>query len=291
MSTGSTANGPRRKSGFTARLVNNRMAFIYIGLSIWFIISIFPFVWTFLTSIKRTVDAFAYPPLLIFKPTLNYYKILWLEEGFLENLKNSIIVTAGTVTISVSLGCLAGYGLARYRRPISFVLLMVALVFRALPHMTFVLPYFYLAQLTGLYDTHILLILVLVTINQPFTIWIMRSFFMEIPEELEEAAQVDGCSRFTAFTRVIMPIMGPGVATAAVFSLLLAYNDFLMARVLTGTQAVTLPVAISQFGTDNLKYWSISAAGAISITLPAVIVVLALQKLMVKGLTAGAVKG
>jgi multiple sugar transport system permease protein len=133
--------------------------------------------------------------------------------------------------------------------------------------------------------------MVLVAINQPFTIWMLRSFFQDIPESLEESAMVDGCSRFQAFWYVIVPIMGPGIVTASIFSLLLAYNEFLIPLVLTATNAVPLPVAISQFNAEDIQYWSIAAAGAVSITLPILIVVFLLQRYLIKGLTAGAVKG
>jgi multiple sugar transport system permease protein len=157
--------------------------------------------------------------------------------------------------------------------------------------MAFVLPYYYLARLTGLYDTKILLILIVVALNQPFSIWLLRSFFMDIPKELEESAMIDGCTYFQAFRRVIVPVMLPGVATSGIFTFYMAYNEFMFPVVLTAERAVTLPVAISQFGAENIKYWTISAAGALSIALPVLIMVLLAQKLIIRGLTAGAVKG
>jgi multiple sugar transport system permease protein len=193
--------------------------------------------------------------------------------------------------ISVAIGAVAGYALARYEGALGFWLLMLALAFRALPPMAILLPFYQLSRLLGLYDTHILLILVLVSINQPFTIWMMRSFFMTIPKDLEEAAMVDGCSRFQAFLRAIVPVMWPGVITASLFTFLLAYNEFLMPLILTATKAETMPVAIAAFGAEDIRYWSISAAGAISVTLPIVVLILLFQKRIVGGLTQGAVKG
>ena len=154
------------------------------------------------------------------------------------------------------------------------------------------MPYFIVGQWVGLYDTKLLLVLVLVTVNQPFTIWMLRSFFMEIPKELEEAAMVDGCSRLGAFVRVIMPLMGPGIITAGIFSLLLAYNEYLLAAMVTATQSRTLPVVIAQFGVaEDLQAWTITAAAGVSVALPIVLVVLFAQKYVVRGLTFGAVKG
>jgi multiple sugar transport system permease protein len=133
--------------------------------------------------------------------------------------------------------------------------------------------------------------MVLVSVNQPFTIWMMRSFFMTIPAEIEEAAMVDGCSRLKAFLRAIVPVMWPGVITTSLFTFLLAYNEFLMPLILTATKATTLPVAISQFGAEDIRFWSLSAAGAVSITLPVVVLILIFQKRIVGGLVQGAVKG
>lgn len=253
--------------------------------------SAFPFVWTLLTSIKQPVDAFALPPVWVFTPTFAHYGELWLERGFGSYFINTAIVTAGTVVISISIGAVAGYALARYRGSLGFWLLIIALVFRALPRMAVLLPFYQISRAFGIFDTHALLILVLVSINQPFTIWMMRSFFMTIPAEIEEAAMVDGCSRFGAFLRAIVPVMWPGVITTSLFTFLLAYNEFLMPLILTATKAQTLPVAISQFGSEDIRFWSLSAAGAISITLPIVVLILLFQGRIVSGLVQGAVKG
>lgn len=210
---------------------------------------------------------------------------------FYDFLLNSIIVTLGTLAISLSVGCLAGYALARYRSWFAIILLVVALAFRALPSMAFVLPFFYLGQLSGFYDTHILLILTLVAVNQPFTIWMLRSFFMEVPHEVEEAAMMDGAGRLTAFLRIVIPIMWPGIITTGLFTLLLAYNDFLLARILMQTN-LTLPVGIAQFtGGEDPGHVTLAAAGSISITLPIIFVIIFFQKHLVKGLASGAVKG
>jgi multiple sugar transport system permease protein len=253
--------------------------------------SAFPFAWTFLTSIKQPVDAFALPPVWVFTPTFAHYGELWLERGFGSYFLNTAIITAGTVVISISIGAVAGYALARYRGALGFWLLIIALVFRALPRMAVLLPFYQISRVFGMFDTHALLILVLVSINQPFTIWMMRSFFMTIPAEIEEAAMVDGCSRFGAFLRAIVPVMWPGVITTSLFTFLLAYNEFLMPLILTATKAQTLPVAISQFGSEDIRFWSLSAAGAISITLPIVVLILLFQGRIVSGLVQGAVKG
>jgi multiple sugar transport system permease protein len=210
---------------------------------------------------------------------------------FYDFFLNSIIITVVTTVVSVSIGCLAGYALSRYAGVIAVVILVVALAFRALPGMAFVLPFYYLGQLSGLYDTRFLVILVLVAGNQPFTMWMMRSFFMDIPRELEEAAMIDGASRLEAFVRVIVPIMWPGIITTSLFTLLSGYNAFMIPRLLTQTKW-TLPVAIVQFtGGEDPGHVTLAAAAAVSITLPIVFVIIFFQKYLVKGLGFGAVKG
>ena len=204
---------------------------------------------------------------------------------------SSVIVTVGTLVVSISIGSLAGYGLARYSGILGVVILVAALGFRALPRMAFVLPYYFLGQMSGLYDTYLLLILTLVAVNQPFTIWMLRSFFMEIPREIEEAAMMDGAGRLQSFLRVIVPITWPGIITTGLFTLLLAYNEFLLARILTQSKW-TLPVAIAQYTSgEDASHLTIAAAGSISITLPIIFVIIVFQKYLIKGLASGAVKG
>ena len=210
---------------------------------------------------------------------------------FYDYFLNTIIVTIGTVTISLSIGCLAGYALARYSGLAGVIILVAALGFRALPSLAFVLPYFWLGRLAGLFDSYALLIITLVAINQPFTIWMLRSFFMDIPKEIEESAMVDGASRLVAFLRVIMPIMWPGIVSTGLFSLLLAYSEFLLIRILTQSNW-TLSVAIAQFtGGEDPGHLTLAAAAAVSATIPIVIVILFFQKQLISGLTSGAVKG
>lgn len=228
---------------------------------------------------------------------LGFVALLWGIPRLVDTSKfydyfiNTIIVTVGTIVISISIGCLAGYGLARYDGVISVVVLIAALAFRALPRLAFVLPYYWIGSAINLLDTHLLVILTLVAVNQPFTIWMLRSFFMEVPKDLEEAATVDGANRFTAFRKIIVPIMWPGIISTALFSLLLAYNEFLLVRLLTQTNW-TLPVAISRYtGGEDPRHLTLAAASAVSATIPIILVILFFQKHLVKGLAAGAVKG
>lgn len=264
---------------------------IYTVLLGWLLFNVVPFLWTVGTSFKQVKDAFSIPPKFLFTPTLDAYANLWQKQRFGDFLINSLVVTAATIAISLSIGCLAGYALARFSSKIGFALLAVSLIFRALPRISFLLPFFTFARATGLYDTRIVLVMVFVAVNQPFAIWMLRSFFAEIPIEIEEATMVDGCSRLRAFVSVIMPLMLPGIITTGIFTTLLAYNEFLMPAILTTSKSATLPVAIATIGTDDLKYWNVTAAGSVSIALPLIAVVLFAQRFIVRGLTFGALKG
>lgn len=251
-----------------------------------------PFLWALLTSLKQPVDAFAVPPSLLFRPTLTAYAQLFADPQFTDYLVNTVVVTLTVVALSVLIGCLGGYALARYTGIGSSVLLGVALLFYAVPRIAILLPYYRLAQMSGLYDTRTLLILVLVAVNQPFTIWMFERFFREIPEDLERAAMVDGCTRWQAFLRVVLPIMGPAIATTTLFTLLSAYNEFLLPVILTGPDSATLPVLIANYaGSSDVRRWPVFAAAAVAVALPLLVVVVGCQKFLVRGLVAGAVKG
>lgn len=250
--------------------------------------------------------------------TWQNYRAVWIGLAFWHNFVNSAIVTAGVVVISLSVGTLAAFALARSRTPLAFWLLVAALIFRALPPSVLVagyLPAFITSRdwLMPLWHAPVLgpvlqlisalpptlygkpwaAIGALVAINQPFTIWMLRSFFQNIPVELDEAAQVDGCTYFQAFRRVIMPVMWPGVITTGLFSFLLAYNDYLVCAMLLDAQNQTMVPAITSFfnrettTTDEVQ----AVAAAVSITAPLFLLVMVFQRQIVSGLTAGAVKG
>jgi multiple sugar transport system permease protein len=238
--------------------------------------------------------------------TTEHYYAVWVENAFWQNFNNSLLVTAGVVTVSLTVGTLAGYGLARSGSNIAFWILIIALVFRALPHSVLVagyLPFFinsaeWLRPILGenaptLYGQPLAVIAVLVSINQPFTIWMLRSFFQSIPVDLDESARVDGCTHFQAFRWVIMPVMWPGVITTGLFSFLLAYNDFLVTSLLLDASNQTMVPAIAGYfnrettTTDQVE----AVAAAVSITAPLFLLVMVFQRQIVSGLTAGAVKG
>lgn len=265
---------------------------VYAGLGLWLVLASLPIVWTAIISFRQYVDAFSAPVKWTAPFTLENYTRLWIEKEFYRNFFNTALVTACTVTISLAVGCLAGYALSRYRGAVGFWLLLVALVFRALPHSTLLPSFFTIFDALGIRNTYFTLIFVLVAINQPFTIWMLRSFFINIPNELDEAALVDGCTRFQAFRKVIIPVMWPGVVTTGLFSFLLAYNDFLLSSALTNAEKMTMPAAIANaISAESEALLMQGVAGAVSITIPLIILVAIFQKQIVSGLTQGAVKG
>jgi multiple sugar transport system permease protein len=271
---------------------SSRNQFILLaGLILFTFVNLIPIIWGFMISIRQPSDAFAIPPKLIFEPTLLFHYEIWVERGFVSFLANSLIIAAGTVLISVPIGTLAAYGLARTKARHSGTLLFGLLAVRMFPQILLAIPFFVMARWLGLIDTYFMMIMAMVALNQPFSIWLMRSFFADVPAELDEAALIDGCNRWQAFYMVILPAVRPGLAVTALFSMLLAYNEFLFALILTGSHTKTLPVAIAEYGGEDINYWSISAAGAIGIMLPAVIFTILVQRHLIRGLTFGAVKG
>tara|TARA_B100000686_G_C16771668_1_gene965581 strand:- start:210 stop:1346 length:1137 start_codon:yes stop_codon:yes gene_type:complete len=276
-----------------------------INISFFYIFSIivFYFLFRFFSYFTPVIDVFS---IKVLGYTFEHYQTVWMERGFLNYFKNSVIVTLGVVIVSLTFGTLAGFALARSKSSIAFWILVIALIFRALPHSILVagyLPFFMnsaeiLKPIMGelaptFFGKPFAVIAVLVAINQPFTIWLMRSFFQNIPSELDEAARIDGCSHFQAFIKIIMPIMWPGVITTGLFSFMLGYNDYLVTSLLLDAQNQTMVPAISGlFNRDTSTTDQVVAvAAAVSITAPLFLLVLFFQKQIVSGLTAGAVKG
>lgn len=263
---------------------------LFAALAAFTAVMLTPVVWALMTSIKQPIDAFAIPPKLVFEPTLEFHRQVWFEKDFGRFLLNSAIIAVSTVVISVSIGTMAAYGLSRMRGKAVGGILLALLSLRMFPHMLLAIPFFILAKSLNLIDTYPAMVMALVAINQPFTIWMMHSFFVDVPREIDEAAAIDGASEWQTFYRVVLPVVRPGLWVTALFSLLLAYNEFLFALVLTGPNTKTLPVAIAEYGGEDLNYWSLSAAAAIGIMIPIVLFMMALQKHLVRGLALGAVK-
>ena len=280
-------------------------AAIYVFAAAWFIIAAFPFAWTVWGSFKVELDFFSiadWTNALTGERTraahgsaftgAGYYGA-WVQEKFWQNVINTAIVCLCVVCTSLTIGTLGGYALSRSNYRYTFWLLIVALIFRAMPPITLVAGYllpFFEWNLWGILPTTII---VLVAINQPFTLWMLHSFFQNIPKELDESAKVDGCTQFQAFRHVIIPVMWPGVITTGLFSFLLAYNDFAVTAMLLSEENRTMVPEIAAFlGTTytegNVMF---AVAAVVSATVPLFILVMFFQRQIVSGLTAGAVKG
>ena len=271
----------------------------------WIVVAAFPFLWTLWGSFKVQGDFFSKAdwmnalwgtrtvietggPL-----TGAGYEGAWIEKEFWRAALNTGIIVFFTVVISLTLGTLGGYALARSGYRYAFWLLMLALVFRAMPHITLVSGYllpFFEWNLWGRIPTTIV---VLVAINQPFTLWMLHSFFLNIPKDLDESAMVDGCTRFQAFRHVIVPVMWPGVITTGLFSFLLAYNDFTVTALLLNQENQTMIPKIASFlGSTQVEgNVMFAVAAVVSATAPLFVLILFFQRQIVSGLTAGAVKG
>ena len=274
-------------------------------LALWLALASVPFIWTLWGSFKVEADFFSrqdwrnaiYGVRTLAETggtfTGDGYEGAWIKEEFWKAALNTGIMTLSVVAISLTLGTLGGYALARSGFRYAFWILVVALVFRAMPHITLVsgylLPFFQLNLWGHLATT----IIVMVAINQPFTLWMLHSFFLNIPKDLDESAMVDGCTRFQAFRYVIIPVMWPGVITTGLFSFLLAYNDFaLTALLLTEENQTMVPKIASFLGTTqepgNVMF---AVSAVVSATAPLFVLVMFFQRQIVSGLTAGAVKG
>lgn len=274
-------------------------------VAIWLVIAAFPFLWTLWGSFKVQADFFSkadWMNALRGTATLaetgstltgRGYHGAWVQEEFWRAVLNTGIVVFFTVIISLTFGTLGGYALARSGKRYAFWILMAALVFRAMPHITLVSGYllpFFEWNVWGILPTTII---VLVAINQPFTLWMLHSFFLNIPKDMDESAMVDGCTRFQAFWHVIIPVMWPGVITTGLFSFLLAYNDFAVTSMLLSSENQTMVPAIASFlGTTQVEgNVMFAVAAVVSATAPLFVLVLFFQRQIVSGLTAGAVKG
>ncbi len=274
-------------------------------VALWLIIAAFPFLWTVWGSFKVQSDFFSKADwTLALRGTNTFeetggtftgqgYYGAWIQEEFWRAALNTGIVVVFTVIISLTFGTLGGYALARSGKKYAFWILMAALVFRAMPHITLVSGYllpFFEWNVWGILPTTII---VLVAINQPFTLWMLHSFFLNIPKDLDESAMVDGCTRFQAFRTVIIPVMWPGVITTGLFSFLLAYNDFAVTALLLSSENQTIiPKIYSFLGTTQVEgNVMFAVAAVVSATVPLFMLVLFFQRQIVSGLTAGAVKG
>ncbi|GDX23135.1 sugar ABC transporter permease [Actinomycetes bacterium] len=254
--------------------------------------SLFPLFWTFSTSIKNRIDTYVLPPKFFnFQPTTKNYVSLFKIETFPHIYLNSIFVTIISTLLSLILGSLSAYAFARrskFRGRTLLDALMIAV--RALPAIVVVLPIYKLSSYFGMYDSIWTLILLYAGFNIPFAIWLLTSFFNQIPTEIEEAARVDGASNTRMFIQVILPLAAPGLVATGIFISLLSWNEFLIPVIMAGENAKTLPVFVASFISNKNLDWGPMAAAATVAMLPIVALTVFIQRWLVTGLSSGAVK-
>ncbi|MFM7306213.1 MAG: carbohydrate ABC transporter permease [Alphaproteobacteria bacterium] len=265
-----------------------RRALFYLGLVLVLGVFVFPFLWMALNSFKTHDQITEYPPVFLFTPTLENVRNVFAQGQFVRYTWNSIVVSFGAVGLGMLLGLPAAYAIARYRqRGFAFGIL----VCRMIPGIAFLVPWFIVFRFLGLLDSYFGLIVAHLVITVPLITWIMIGFFEEVPIELEEAARIDGCSRAGVFLRIALPLVRPGLVSAGILALIFAWNSFLFPLILAGVETKTLPVLVYSFMTfDFLDLGGIYAASTL-ITLPVVVMVLAVQRHFIRGLTIGGVKG
>lgn len=257
-------------------------------LAVLFVAFMFPFVWMILSSFKTQAQIMAMPPQWTFTPTLRNYVSVFAEQEFAWYIVNSFLIATGATLAALVLGLPAAYSIARNRTSSLGFTILVA---RIVPGITFLIPWFILFSKLKMVDTMPALILSHMLVTMPFVVWVMIPFFEGIPNDLIEAARVDGCTEQYAFMRIVLPISGPGIITASILAFIFSWNNFMFSVILTGARTKTLPVAIFNFVAYSEINWGGLMAASVIITLPVLILALITQKYIVRGLTAGAVKG
>ena len=252
--------------------------------------ALFPLLWIFLMSLKTQRDVIATPPKFVFTPTFQNYAEVLSRPDFLVPLKNTVIVTLGALLLSVIIGLPAAYALARMEFRGKEDLAFSFLSLRFAPELIILLPLFVIYQSFGLYDTYIGLILVYQLITFPLMVWMMRSFLEDVPKELEEAVQIDGGSWFTSFRMIVTRIALPGLAASCVLSFIYAWNHFVFALVLASDKTV-ITGGLLQFISFEQIQWGAMAAGVMLAIVPEFVIAVFALRYMIRGLTAGTVKG
>jgi multiple sugar transport system permease protein len=248
---------------------------------------IFVFVWMILTGLKTGVQNIAYPPEFIFTPTLENFKAVFAQYNFFRYLINSLIVAGMATLISLALGLPAAYSIAKYRQGRIGLLVLVA---RMTPFVSYLLPWYIIFRHLHLIDTYTALTTTHLIITLPMVIWLMISFFESVPGELEDAAMIDGCSRWQSFRIIVLPLVRNGIATSAIISFIFSWNQFLFSLILSGPKTKTVPVAVYNFISYGKIDWAGIGAAATIIVLPVSVFAFFVRKSIVQGLTMGALK-
>ncbi|TYB88120.1 MAG: carbohydrate ABC transporter permease [Kosmotoga sp.] len=277
-----------------SRLTKTIIWIVIIIVTIWMI---FPFIWAITTSFKTPSDVYQnkFVPFIQFIPTLEHWFTEIKQKGpeIFKGLKNSFIVASVSSLLALCLGTMAGYSLTRvqFRKFSNTNIMTWLLSLRMLVPVIIVIPYFFLLNSVNLIDTRVGLIILYTTFNLPIAILIMRDFIKEVPIELEDSALVDGCSVWSTFFRIDLPLLKPGLATTFILCFAFSWNEFLFALSLTYRKATTIPIIImGAESTRGIEFWYISVRSLLAI-IPPLILVLFVQRYIIRGLTMGAVKG
>jgi multiple sugar transport system permease protein len=281
---------PAQEGGMNKRLPRQVALYAVAGLllSVW----AFPVLWALLTSFKTERDVLAYPPVVVFAPTLaNYREVLFGASSILPNLWSSLVVTGSTTLLTMLIATPAAYALARLRFPGKRSSGFYVLATQMLPPVGLIIPYYLALQKAGALDSYGGMILIYLTFSLPFAIWLLVSYFEDVPLEMEEAALLDRAGRWGAFWHVVLPQVRGGLAVTTIFVFLNAWNEFLFAVVLGGNNVRPVTVAMFNFISVEQTQWARLAAGAMVAMAPVILIGLFAQRHIVKGLTVGAVKG
>jgi multiple sugar transport system permease protein len=269
-----------------------------VGLLFVTLVICLPGAWIILNSLRPTVEIMAKPPIWIPKTlSLDAYSAMFGAVGHggipvWDYFRNSLIISITSTMIAIAIGISGGFAFARYRFRGKSALFLGLMLTRTVPGIALSLPLFILFARLDVIDTHFALIMAYVALNVPFTIWLIDGFFRQVPKDLAEAAQIDGCTRWQAFWQVEFPLAGPGVASAAIFAFLTSWNEFALASQLTrSVNSKTLPVGLLDYTSEFTIDWRGMCALAVVMIAPALALTFVIQKRLVSGLTFGAVKG
>jgi ABC-type glycerol-3-phosphate transport system permease component len=279
--------------------IHDRSALKLIGIAVKYTLFalmiltwVFPVLWIILTSFKARTDIFTLPPKIFFNPTLEHYFEAFIRTSDIAfGTFNSVVIATFTTLLTLLVAVPAGYAFARVAFKFRSQLSFFALISQMAPPIGLIIPYFFILSRTRMLDSYTGLIAIHMTLTVPFSIWLMITYFQDLPVSLEESAAIDGASPFATFFKVVLPTAWGGVAVTAIFAFIESWNEFLYAVILTGSRTKTVPVAIFSFLTTEESLWGPFTATGVTIMAPVIFVALFAQRQMIKGMTLGATKG